>query len=347
MAKDKNSPNELKSLVDSLKSSLKQENNVNMPAPSDKEKEMHYTELDLITGICSAALFGKPNQKFDNYKSIIGNPKYSFLYQISKNTEPLGSAIKVLTGKNLISNSGALNVEILNDNIIGRILLSLDDTDKLTDVTKSLTELSKYVINNDLMTSVIKIVEIYKLFNQIQGISDNKVKEIQNFSESLVDLLVNVSSANFDKLNEVIKNKDKFNDISTSITSIINVLNNISTGLDDKDINLNTTKLDSLLISLTDLFEEFNNINIDVDSIEKLSSKELFNSINEFIINTEAIFNRFDSLNNQIKPDYAQNLVSNFNDIIDFISKYGNNKKFTDNSFKANVASLNNCNINI
>ena len=89
-----------------FRANVNNENNTKMPAGAKNQTaENQFTEMDMIAGICSAALFGSANRNKDNYESLLSNPnKTSYLGQIytllnilSKKTIPLISdkSIKV------------------------------------------------------------------------------------------------------------------------------------------------------------------------------------------------------------------------------------------------------------
>ena len=270
---------------------------VQMPAgEKDQAVENQLTEMDLIAGICSAALFGSSNRTAKNYQQLIANPsKFAYLgkiYDILKEFKPkeynaLYSTVQGTITKNLVKVS----------------LMDIDQTiiDKLSQLYTP--ELLSTTTSAESENSVVGriILNIDKNSN-LENLNDQllKLRDITNDASLLlgVQSLGNV----FIKLNLINLDSEK---LSTNVQNINQGISVLVTKL--PELKTNIDKINTLFGEGGDLFKlQIPELNIDTESLKRLE---------EFGLYLNNVASTFTGLNQEINTDVINNITESINDL--------------------------------
>lgn len=293
-----------------------------MPAGKpDETVENQFTQMDMIAGICSAALFGSANRNKDNYESLLSNPnKTSYLGQIytllnilSKKTIPLISdkSIRVtLVGfgpnvEKLLSPLIGINSEGSSETseALAKILININGIDNIDKLNESLIHLATITNDEGLLDGLSGLFASMKQVNELTNIDTSDVIESIKSIGAL--------SSEFESIGNInVLNDDVIQNISSScesISKIIESVNKIPTNIQNAEIFDDGT-LSHIIIGLKETTELIASENIK-------SSKEvndLFENINFNLLIDNFANAHFKNLDDAVKNiDVLHNFLSN------------------------------------
>ena len=321
---------------------FRQEAGIQTPKGRPNTEEIQFTEMDLIAGICSAALFGASNRNKDNFKSLISNPdKSSYLGRIVEHLEQSKAFIQETLFKNntdAIIQNGAIkvhlesinndilpilfdpnnsknqNVKIENKNndYVGKLLLKIDNSTNLNDIVESLNQLSQI---NDL-SSLDNISKLSNLINSINNLPEiTKDEEFLNSISQLIRIIDNINTI------PSIQNKDLNVDVIKGFPRLFEELKNL-------DLNnipqLDTEKINSSLQNIDHYITYLNGISASVDRLSNITFNNDF--LNNTIPNIQKIFEEIDKLSQHQFRNIDELNQFNLNGLIENLTRIGFDK---------------------
>ena len=304
----------LKGVVDKIRDDVNaikqvQGEKIRMPAGTDSKETIEYSMMDMLAGLCSAALFGESNKKAENVSNLFSQPDRSYLGRLLKHIE------SVTKGKD---NSSSLKVSIS----------SITSTN-LNTLVKSVNDfLKKQDSNNTINGAANIILEINSKTDSIDKLNTF----IQNLSQlGQADKKLNAIAI----LSDVINTINSLDKIDTDSQNAINTIyENLCSGGDK-------SKLYQIIQSIVDLTNKSKGVNVDgfgefiegVVSILSFDKEEIntqaLNELNRMLVKggivSKIIENVYalSSTDNERKFDNAIDSISNYFDAILQLSDIG------------------------
>lgn len=235
MAEDKKGLNQLVQNIKDV-NQIKRGQNVTIKIPSGKnpKDEVEYTMMDLISGICGAALFGESNRKKDNIQNLFSNPDKTYLGRLLKHIESVSDDKDNPSSLNVsISSitSGAvttlvksvndfLKTQNSNNNGIANIILEInsktDSIDKLNTFIQNLNQFGQADKNLNAITILSDVIDTINNIDKINTDGQNTIKTIYDnlcggdeklskIIQSIVKLTSDSKGINIDGFGEFIK----------------------------------------------------------------------------------------------------------------------------------------------
>ena len=226
----------LKGVVDKIRDDVNaikqvQGEKIKMPAGTDSKETIEYSMMDMLAGLCSAALFGESNKNAETVSNLFSQPDRSYLGRLLKHIE------SVTKGKD---NSSSLKVSIS----------SITSTN-LNTLVKSVNDfLKKQDSNNTINGAANIILEINSKTDSIDKLNTF----IQNLSQlGQVDKKLNAITI----LSDVINTINSLDKIDTDSQNAINTIyDNLCSGGDK-------SKLYQIIQSIVDLTNKSKGVNVD------------------------------------------------------------------------------------
>ena len=287
MAKEKE---EVKGLVAIAKKMAELREGTNMPSgKKDDVAENQVTELDMIAGICSAALFGSANRNKDNYQNLLSNPnKSSYLGQIYTLLNKLDKQLKPLIVDK------ALQVKLLSTGMssaLGQIIIDINGINNVVDLNRVLVELAENTNNVGLLDGLTGIFDVISKINELTSIDTSKIiTNVKNINDLATELenVGEIKIIDSDKLNQIVVTTDDLNRIVAHINQLPKEINdnilsngNFRTFIEDfksilTDFNEDKLKID--ISKISDIFDVdfsklFSNISAFLDENKTIEQK--------------------------------------------------------------------------
>ena len=304
----------LKGVVDKIRDDVNaikqvQGEKIKMPAGTDSKETIEYSMMDMLAGLCSAALFGESNKNAETVSNLFSQPDRSYLGRLLKHIE------SVTKGKD---NSSSLKVSIS----------SITSTN-LNTLVKSVNDfLKKQDSNNTINGAANIILEIKSKTDSIDKLNTF----IQNLSQlGQVDKKLNAITI----LSDVINTINSLDKIDTDSQNAINTIyDNLCSGGDK-------SKLYQIIQSIVDLTNKSKGVNVDgfgefIEGVVSILSfdKEEINThalieLNRMLVKggivSKIIENVYalSSTDNERKFDNAIDSISNYFDAILQLSDIG------------------------
>ena len=296
---------------------------VELPAGNNQEKEIQYSEMDMIAGICSAALFGVANRDKDSYKNLTANPKLSYLGQILDILTNLTGYVKPNEDNkkkeqnnllNLITSSKPIPVKLeeINKSAFNDIIIDVKLPSGLQNIIDvKLPENKQSTVNENQSTVVGKLILSIDKNKNIKELSEDLDKLTRNvYNNELLEGLSNVYTVldSFNKLGniDITKLTTAFNNIDVVLADLVKAFPKLNLELSEnsaiKQLQKELLELEkitnnsSLLLavtSLTSAFTEFNKVNLETGNLET--------NINNLNTLTKSLV--------QVMPELSENLV--------------------------------------
>lgn len=289
----------------------------------DQVEENQVTEMDMIAGICSAALFGASNRKKDNIQNLISNPKqFSYLGRIldSLNSykklvlkyskQNIDNFAKMYTKDNNIkvsleSFTDELNTLLSNKSIVennnqpkiqessANIDININGINNIEDLNKELLKLTTYTNDVGLIDGLNGLIVNVEKINKLAEIdTSNIVNNIKNIGELSTKLESIDNPKVIDK--EIV---DTLVNNTKSITEIIYKINQLPNDVIESNIFTQDDKLQNALEGISKTIEIINKINIPrnfestTEQLNTLLSGKLVDNLHIFLENVQKIVN--------------------------------------------------------
>ena len=286
---------------------------VQLPGGTEDPVDVQYTEMDMIAGICSAALFGASGKNKDNLGSLLATPdNFSYLGRIltflndklikqfteDQNIENYGKKIRSsLFSKPInvklvdidpaaLANLDTTNITNNIEEVISKedkkpkaassssaLAITINGVDNIKQLTDSLILLAAAVNDKGLIDGLILLFETLSQINQLTSVDTSKVVENINNINQLSQSLDGVKIEGFDS--EQIKN---IIDNSGQISKLIEAFNNLPTELKPNDLFKDNT--DNLLNTINSIIKIIDSLSYNISKSE-LSKVEI--KVNDFI----------------------------------------------------------------
>ena len=303
MAKEKE---EVKGLIAIAKKMAEFREGTTRPSgKKDDVAENQVTEMDMIAGICSAALFGSANRNSKNYTSILNNPdQYAYLGRIwklfgkivsgtsSSQLSKVSLSVKIVNLKDISklfnqSEGGSISGGSININIAG--ITNIDELNKV------LTDLAEKTNNEGLLDGLTGLFTVISKINELTSVDTSTViTNIENINElaTKLDQINEIKLVDTDKLNQIVVTIDDINKIISSV-------NNLPKDIIESNIFKQDDKLQNALEGISKTIEIINNkINIPrnfeskTEQLNKLlTTGKLVDNLHIFLKNVEKIVN--------------------------------------------------------
>ena len=279
-----------------------------MPAGgTDQTEENQYTEMDMIAGICSAALFGVANRDKDSYKNLTANPKLSYLGQILDILTSItgyivpDEKVQAQKDKNLlqtINKSNPIKVELakVSNGVFDNIEFIINNKEKNKESNKEKSSTNELVIElqgiknlKDLDNTLLDIKEHTNDVGLIDGINGiiTTISELNKLSQvdttKIIESFRNIQQLNIDyvELDKSLKIDDKIKDsieescksLASIVTSINEFINNIPSDIKENILLNKNNELKDIINNLKEVIKEF-------DSNEFKDFDKIFTTVN-------------------------------------------------------------------
>lgn len=282
MAFNKDDSQNLEQLAQNI---AKNQPTIKLPGGDNSEKEVTYSEMDLFSGLCSAALFGITNRNRQNIDSLISGGQKPLLGQILDilkdvtnyvqandkdnkqdntllNTINNGwinvrlmsidkNAFNELDDKNLFQLLSGLNVQQSNNqgNQSANIVIDINGITNIDELNKALLNMTDLTNDKGLLDGIQGLIKSIQEINTLTSINTSDiVTSFENISQAMIEL-------NQLKLNIPELNGENF---KTQIQEIINSLDVYNVSLQQFDqivdkLNVSKNKIDELGIAIEGL----------------------------------------------------------------------------------------------
>ena len=260
---------EVKGLIAIAKKMAELHEGTNMPSgKKDDVAENQVTELDMIAGICSAALFGSANRNKDNYQNLLSNPNkssylgqiYTLLNVLSKQFKPIISDKSLQVKSTLIGMSPEMikyfmPTENSSKSALGQIIIDINGINNVDDLNRILVELAENTNNEGLLDGLTGLFTVISKINELTSVDTSTViTNIENINELATELenIGGIKIIDPEKLNQIIVASDDLNRIITHINQLPQEI--------QTDI-LSDNKISNTIIEVNKIIDAFNGIN--------------------------------------------------------------------------------------